>query len=86
MTIREFLAKNNLKVYEMAKDIGITDTYLSQISRGKVFPSKRLMQDIQSYTDGAVTYRDFFDIVVEPKKVARRTIEQIKEDYIRIPA
>lgn len=58
MGLKEYLAKNKIKAFDMAKDIGMSRFYFSSISTGKMKPSIRLAKDIVRYTEGLVTLKD----------------------------
>ena len=46
MNVRMLRTKRELKQTELARIIGISNTYLSDIERGRVYPSLHTLQDI----------------------------------------
>lgn len=55
MNLNEYMKKNKIKIDDMAKDLGITYMYLSNIKLGKRKPSKALAEKIELVTGGEIT-------------------------------
>lgn len=80
MNIKEFLAKTNLKSYQMARDVGITEQYLTALKNGRRSPSKRLAQDIVIYTRGLVSFTDLFFNDAKNQYENYQSVDEIKEN------
>lgn len=63
MNIKEYLAKKNLRVLDMASDLGVSACYLSSICSGKLIASKQLAKHIELYTKGAIKSEDLIRAV-----------------------
>lgn len=60
MTLKEYLAsKPNITRRQFAADIGITQSYLSEIVSGKKAPGAAIIWKIQNQTKGKVTLNDW---------------------------
>jgi len=62
MHIKEYLKTYDVKVYEMAEDLGITKEYLCKVIKGHHVPSKQLKTLITYYTENQVTLADLEEI------------------------
>ena len=56
--LREYLFYQEISITEFAKTIGASRSYISQISMGKIKPSKFLARDIERFTNGKVKAED----------------------------
>lgn len=54
MNLRMYLAKENLKLKDFCKLVGVHPNYMSRISHGKILPGRRLAKDIEVATGGEV--------------------------------
>lgn len=55
MKLSEYIEGKGLKQKDFAEEVGITDAHLSQMLSGKRHPSRKLAEQIELATDGAVT-------------------------------
>lgn len=62
MTLKQWLAENQITHLQFAKMIGKTGGYVSQIKNGKTFPSKDVFLRIRKITKGACLPNDFLDL------------------------
>jgi transcriptional regulator with XRE-family HTH domain len=66
MKLSEFAEQNGLKYKFLAEKLGVTREYLYKIQSGERAPSLKLALQIEDWTEGQVTPRDFA-IKKEPK-------------------
>jgi len=78
MILRKYLVDNRITIAHLARLIGVSRGYLSQVTIGNMMPSKRLCRLIEIETGGAVKWEDFqgsqeyFDIHREGNNVVIR--------------
>ena len=54
LTLKVYLAQNNMTLRDFAKKLECTEQYMSDLGSGRRFPSKRLARDILQATNGAI--------------------------------
>ena len=54
MKLVQYLFQHNVKQKDLAKEIGVTDVYLSSLLKGQI-PSIKLAKVIEEVTSGTVT-------------------------------
>lgn len=59
MKLETYLAQSQITQAEFATRIGRAPSYVSQVLRGTIWPSRSVMVSIASATGGAVTANDF---------------------------
>lgn len=64
MNIKEYLTKENMSQRELAKSIGVSDPYVSEIIAGKKNPSPALATRIEKATNGEVKASDLLQHLV----------------------
>lgn len=66
MKLKEYLEKERYSEGEASRAIGKSRTYITQVLRGKIFPSRKTAEAIQKFTRGQVKADD----LVNKKKEA----------------
>lgn len=74
MELRDYLHVNRLTVKEMADRLRYTRTHLSMIVNGKAFPSPRLAEDIEKFTEGKVKTSQWKNI--KKKTAAKKSFKK----------
>lgn len=59
MKLRNWMFVHKIKGKDMAEDLGISESHLSNVQHGKVNPSLSLMLEILKYTDEEVNLEDY---------------------------
>lgn len=59
MLLKDYLKINDIKIYEVAEDLGVTKEYISRICHGHHRPSKALQTLINYYTENEVGFNDW---------------------------
>lgn len=54
-SLKEYLFYKGISITDFAKEVGASRNYISQISLGKLKPSKFLAKEIERLTNGEVT-------------------------------
>lgn len=67
MTLTDFLQKHGIRQADFAAQIGRSAPYVSMLCRGQIWPSREVVNRIQSATGGKVTANDF----VQPQEAAQ---------------
>lgn len=60
MTFDAYLSKNNLRNADVARFLSVTPQYVGQIRRGEKTAGPRLIRKIEAWSDGAVTFADWY--------------------------
>jgi hypothetical protein len=66
--IKQYLSAHKITLMEAAYKLGIHYNHLAVICRGTTYPSRKLAERIEHYTDGAVKARD----IINPKHLLER--------------
>ncbi len=61
MKLKEWLAKENKRVVDMANDLGIVHCMVRVWANGTTIPNREYMEKIREYTHGEVMPNDFYD-------------------------
>lgn len=65
MKLADYLAQNQIRRSDFAARIGKSQSYVTMICQGVVWPSREAVARIQEETRGAVTANDF--VALEPE-------------------
>lgn len=60
MKLREYLEWKGLRQRAFARELGVSDAYISRLIAGQRKPRAKMALKIEAITDGAVTLRDLF--------------------------
>ena len=61
MTLQDWMAANDRKDGELADAWGLSQAQVNRLRNGKRKPGRDLMKQIHDWTDGAVSFDDWFD-------------------------
>ena len=82
LAIKKLRKDSNIKQYVMAKDIGITQSYLSGIEQGKKIPSISTLQLICDYLNKPMPVLLWFGLSIEDVPESKRDIfKSIKPSF-----
>ena len=72
MKLTPYLKAKKIKRYVFAAKIGVTPSMITAYCEGKMWPGRRIMEEIARETEGHVTANDFLqtDVPVPPDSVA----------------
>lgn len=59
MKLAEYLNERGIKRSDFANTIGVSQSYVTMICQGKIWPGRDIVTKINSFTDGEVTANDF---------------------------
>ncbi len=62
MELKKHIKQKNLKQRQVAKEMGITEGYLSKLISGDQIPSAILALKFDKWSKGAVKLKDFFSV------------------------
>jgi transcriptional regulator with XRE-family HTH domain len=65
MKLADYLAQNQIRRSDFAVRIGKSQSYVTMICQGSIWPSREAVARIQDATDGAVMANDF--VALEPE-------------------
>ena len=62
MKLADYLSQNDIKRFKFAELIGVSQSYVTQLCQGHVWPGREIVQRIMDATDGMVRANDFVEI------------------------
>jgi transcriptional regulator with XRE-family HTH domain len=76
MNLKAYLATINVTMKDFAQKVDCDSRYLSQISKGKIIPGRKLARDIQEATGDVIK----FDIVKKDKKEKKKYCKHCNQE------
>lgn len=61
MKLAEYLHEHGIKRTDFAKEIGVSQSYVTQLCQGIIWPGRGIAERIVIATNGAVTANDFMN-------------------------
>ena len=78
MDLSKYLKEKKLTRFAVAKRLGISPRHMSDICNKKHNPSLELVQRIEDFTEGKVTFKDLFIPNAPTRLRKKKTVEKIK--------
>jgi len=66
MTLTEYLTTNSIKRTDFAITIGVSQSYVTMLCQGEIWPGRDIVKRIVDATSGQVTPNDFIDRPAAP--------------------
>ena len=79
MKLQEYLKQKDVTQTSFASSVGVAQSHINNIIRGKKSPSPKLTKKIEEMTDGKVSFEDLFNPEAPSRLKSKRINNEKKE-------